>query len=194
MGCFPCFGSTREEELKYYGSKGPGGGNGGGGRATASSSSSAAAGGGGGRVEEAVVAPPRAQRGPAGACCLCASPSLPENWDPSAWFVVGIGTGSGRGLMLRVSLFAVVGLVRMERLILVHVDVIEGNDRNDSVFPSDLFTVLLEGGKGIDLYLQIQKRDDNPLIRDRDMFSIMISIFACLLSCWGMTVLICMIM
>lgn len=100
MGCFPCFGSTREEELKYYGSKGPGGGNGGGGRATASSSSSAAAGGGGGRVEEAVVAPPRAQRGPAGACCLCASPSLPENWDPSAWFVVGIGTGSGRGLML----------------------------------------------------------------------------------------------
>lgn len=38
-----------------------------------------------------------------------------------------------------------------------HVDVIEGNDRNDAGFPSDLFIVLLDGEKGIDLYLQIQK-------------------------------------
>ena len=44
--------------------------------------------------------------------------------------------------------------------------VIEGNDRNDAVFPSDLFysiiirdgrRVLLEGEKDIDLHLQIQK-------------------------------------
>ena len=79
MGCFPCFGSTRDEELKYYGAKGPGGGNGGVGRAAASSSTSstAAAGGGGGRAEEAVVAPPRVERDHAGACCLCASPSPP---------------------------------------------------------------------------------------------------------------------
>lgn len=42
--------------------------------------------------------------------------------------------------------------MRMEQLILVRVDVIEGNDnRNETmlaVFPSDLFTVLLGGEKG----------------------------------------------
>lgn len=63
MGCFPCFGSTHEEELKYYGAKG--GGNGAGGRAAASSS--AASGGGGGRAEEAVAAPQCAERILAGA-------------------------------------------------------------------------------------------------------------------------------
>ena len=94
MGCFPCFGSMRDEELKYYGAKGPGGGNGGVGRAAASSSSSssstAAAGGGGGRAEEAVVAPPRVERDHAGACCLCASPSL--LWDRSLGLLLLLGS------------------------------------------------------------------------------------------------------
>ena len=90
MGCFPCFGSMRDEELKYYGAKGPGGGNGGVGREAASSSSSAAAGGGGGRAEEAVVAPPRVERDHAGACCLCASPSL--LWDRSLGLLLLLGS------------------------------------------------------------------------------------------------------
>ncbi|PUZ46885.1 hypothetical protein GQ55_7G119100 [Panicum hallii var. hallii] len=62
MGCFPCFGPGREEELEYYGGKG--GGNGGAAGWAAASSSAAAAGGGG--AEAAVEVPPRAERIPAG--------------------------------------------------------------------------------------------------------------------------------
>ncbi|OEL29311.1 Serine/threonine-protein kinase PBS1 [Dichanthelium oligosanthes] len=69
MGCFPCFGSGREEEeLKYYGGKGGGGGNGGhAGWAAAAASSSAAAAAAGGGAEAAVAAAPRAERFPRGA-------------------------------------------------------------------------------------------------------------------------------
>lgn len=129
MGCFPCFGSARDEELKYYGAKGPGGGNGGGGRAAAAASSSAAAAAGGGsgrgRAEAAVVVPPpRGERDHAGACCLRATPSTPWSWDGIVRLVCCCccwDRNRIRGaLMLGVSRFAVVGWVRMEpRLILV---------------------------------------------------------------------------
>ena len=73
----------------------------------------------------------------------------------------------------------------------MHVDVIEGNDRNDAVFPSDLFysiiirdgrRVFVRRGEGYRLASPNSEtpRDDNPLIRSRDMFPIMISIMACL--------------
>ena len=65
MGCFPCFGPAREEELEYYGAKG--GGNG-----SAAASSSAAAGGGG--AEAAALC---AERIPAGACAASTRPLLP---------------------------------------------------------------------------------------------------------------------
>ncbi|XP_062184564.1 receptor-like cytoplasmic kinase 185 isoform X2 [Phragmites australis] len=61
MGCFPCFGSRREEGMKYYGAKA--GGSGAGGWAAASSSAA----GGGGMEEAAVAAAPRVERIPAGA-------------------------------------------------------------------------------------------------------------------------------
>jgi hypothetical protein len=84
MGCFPCFGPGREEELEYYG------GNGGAAGWAAASSSAAAAGGGG--AEAAVEVPPRAERIPAGACRARAAPSPPPGL--VAWFVGGIGIGS----------------------------------------------------------------------------------------------------
>jgi serine/threonine-protein kinase PBS1 len=73
MGCFPCFSSGPEDdELGYYGAKGGGTGNG---VAAVASSSAAAAAGAGGAEAAVATAPPRAERFPAGACCVHASPS-----------------------------------------------------------------------------------------------------------------------
>ncbi|KAL6652787.1 hypothetical protein ACP70R_011712 [Stipagrostis hirtigluma subsp. patula] len=65
MGCFPCFGSGREEGLGYYGPKG--GGNGGWAAASSSAAVGGGGGGGGGGEVRAVAAVPRVERVPAGA-------------------------------------------------------------------------------------------------------------------------------
>lgn len=65
MGCFPCFGSGREDdELGYYG--GNGGAAGWAAAAASSSAAAAAAAAVGGGAEAAVAAPPRAERSPTG--------------------------------------------------------------------------------------------------------------------------------
>ncbi|KAL6874378.1 hypothetical protein ACP4OV_013398 [Aristida adscensionis] len=64
MGCFPCFGSGRDESLGYYGGGPKGGGNASG---WAAASSSAGAGAGGPEEAAAGAAAPRAENLPAGA-------------------------------------------------------------------------------------------------------------------------------
>jgi len=73
MGCFPCFGPAREEELEYYGAKGGGNGSAAGWAAASSSAAAAAAAGGGGAEAAALCA----ERIPAGACAASTRPLLP---------------------------------------------------------------------------------------------------------------------